>query len=109
MNGQAAFTGRADLTTVAVLNVPPARVSSVSFSDGAVTHWHSHEGGQVIYVVSGTGRYCERDGTETELLAGQHVITAPGVEHYHGAAVESDLHHIAISSGKTTWKETPEQ
>ena len=108
MSGEPAFTGPADLETLALFDISPSRTSSVKFEDGAVTNWHSHEGGQVIYVVSGSGRYCERGGTEKPLVAGQHVIAAGGVDHYHGAAEGAALHHITVSAGETTWKEAPE-
>ena len=107
MSDQPAFTGDVSLDPVAELTVSPVWVNSVRFPNGAVTHWHSHEGGQVLQVVSGEGWYQERGGQQRDLRPGDTVVTAAGVEHWHGAAENANLVHVAISSGETRWGEAP--
>jgi 4-carboxymuconolactone decarboxylase len=104
----AAFRGEAVLTGLATLETSPVKVSSVEFPPDAVTHWHSHEGGQLLYVISGAGRYQERGKAVRPLRDGDVVVAAPGVEHWHGAAPERALSHVAVSSGETTWGEAPD-
>lgn len=85
----------------------PVRVSRVHFPRGVVTHWHRHEAGQVLVIVEGTARVQTRGGP-VELLgpADTHIV-APGVDHWHGAADEGPMTHIAISGQATTWGDAP--
>jgi quercetin dioxygenase-like cupin family protein len=108
MSNQPAFTGSASLEPVTELPALPVRVNRVSFVDGAVTYWHSHEGGQVLQVVSGEGRYQERGGEVRPLRPGDTIISAAGVEHWHGAANGTDMVHIAFSCGASDWGDAPE-
>lgn len=78
-------------------------VSNVFFAPGARTYWHSHERGQVLSVVSGTGLVC-RDGDLIHVLhAGDIIWSPPGERHWHGAAAATSMLHGAISLGTTTW------
>jgi quercetin dioxygenase-like cupin family protein len=78
-------------------------VNNVFFAPGARTYWHSHERGQVLSVVSGTGLVC-RDGDLIHVLhAGDIIWSPPGERHWHGAAAATSMLHCAISLGTTTW------
>jgi quercetin dioxygenase-like cupin family protein len=76
----------------------------VTFRDGARTRWHSHEGGQLIYVLDGRGRVATHDD-EAVVGPGDLVAAAPGEEHWHGAADGADMSHLAISFGEASWGE----
>ncbi len=78
-------------------------IGSIFFEPGSRTYWHRHGGGQVLYVTHGQGRVCSRDGKGGVIAAGDVVHIAPGEEHWHGAAPDSYLLHLAISLGKTEW------
>lgn len=94
-----------------VLSQPDAhavRVLVVSFEDGARTHWHSHEGGQLIHVIEGEGRVQTRGEPPAELREGDVVIAEPGEEHWHGAAPGAGMRHLAVSVGQTRWLEPPD-
>ena len=80
-------------------------INSVSFAPGARTHWHSHDGGQVLVVTSGAGRVYDRDGSGSPISAGDVVFIEPGVEHWHGAAPDSYMVHLAISISGHDWLE----
>lgn len=101
------FAGTAELSPLTAFVEGPVKVADVSFTDGAVTHWHSHEGGQVLLVCGGNGRTQERGGPVVALSPGDVVVVAPGVEHWHGATVGCDMRHVAIHGGVTTWGEAP--
>lgn len=96
------FTGRvwADPVLAAEDGVT---VNAVFFEPGARTHWHTHEIGQVLYVTNGEGYVRTREGTGGRIAAGDVVHIAAGEEHWHGAARESYLLHVAISLGEATW------
>ena len=88
----------------------------VTFEAGARTHWHSHPLGQTLIVTSGRGltQYRSADGTlspiET-LLPGTVVVCPPNVMHWHGAADDSLMSHIAVSEHSeqpVTWGTAPE-
>ena len=91
------FTGDVYIDAVAAAPAP-ARTSAalVHFTPGARTHWHTHPLGQTIFVTEGVGR-CQRDGEPVqEIRPGDRVFFEPGENHWHGAAPERLMVHIAI-------------
>jgi quercetin dioxygenase-like cupin family protein len=91
------FTGTVYLDAVATPS-DQSRVlaSSVHFTPGARTAWHTHPNGQTIYVTEGVGR-CQRRGGPVEVIRpGDRVFFEPGEEHWHGAAPDRFMTHIAI-------------
>ncbi len=89
----------------------PARVSGalVVFDPGARTAWHMHPLGQTLIVTAGTGRVQRWGDPVEEIRQGDVVWIPPGQKHWHGAAPDSSMTHIAISEqldGKTVdWME----
>ena len=77
----------------------PSRVSagSVTFEPGARSAWHTHPAGQRLIVTAGTGRTQQWGGPVEELHAGDVVWCPPGVKHWHGAAPNSPMTHIALT------------
>ena len=91
---------------------PPARVRStrVAFEPGARTAWHTHPLGQTLYVVEGVGRVGTAGGPVREIRAGDTVWIPPGEKHWHGAAPDRAMAHIAMheadeSGSNVTWME----
>jgi quercetin dioxygenase-like cupin family protein len=80
-------------------------VNTVSFTPGARTHWHTHERGQLLYVVSGSGFVALRGARAQPIRAGDTVWISPDEDHWHGAGPDSPLVHIAVSLGTTDWGE----
>jgi quercetin dioxygenase-like cupin family protein len=76
----------------------PARVrgASVSFEPGARTAWHTHPLGQTLIVTSGCGRAQRWGGPIEEIHPGDVVWFPPGEKHWHGAAPETAMTHLAI-------------
>jgi quercetin dioxygenase-like cupin family protein len=91
------FTGAVYIDTVAV----PARssrlsASSVHFTPGARTAWHTHPNGQTIYVLEGVG-LARRHGGPIELIRpGDRIFFEPGERHWHGAAPNRFMTHLAM-------------
>ena len=73
-------------------------VGMASVAPGGATPPHVHIGGQVMVVVSGRG-FVETDGRREELVPGDVVIAAPGELHVHGAAADSPLAHLTVTTG----------
>jgi quercetin dioxygenase-like cupin family protein len=70
--------------------------SSVHFSPGARTAWHTHPKGQTIYVTEGVG-LAQREGGPIEVIRpGDVVFFEPGENHWHGAAPNHFMTHIAM-------------
>lgn len=78
-------------------------INTVVFTPGARTHWHSHERGQILQVLSGRGLVQSEGGPVEELLAGDTVWVPAGEKHWHGASPEAYMTHTAISLGTTNW------
>ncbi len=76
----------------------PARVKAlrVSFEPGARTHWHTHPLGQTLHVLSGLGRVQAKGGPVRVIRAGDTVWIPPGEKHWHGAAPDAFMVHLAI-------------
>ena len=83
----------------------PVACAKVHFAPGARTAWHSHSQGQVLYVLEGLARVMERDGTTADVRAGESVVCAAGVEHWHGAAPGHFMTHLAVHGGVVEWAE----
>jgi len=79
----------------------------VHFSPSARTAWHTHATGQTIYVLEGVGRVQRRGGAVEEIRAGDRVFFEPDEEHWHGAAPDRFMVHIAMiaapEEGPTIW------
>jgi quercetin dioxygenase-like cupin family protein len=91
------FTGDVFIDTVAVPSEPSRlAAASVHFTPGARTAWHTHPNGQTIYVTEGAG-LCQRRGGEIEpIRAGDRVFFESGEDHWHGAASNRFMTHIAM-------------
>lgn len=99
------FTGpvkRRDLGRVDALN---GSCLVVAFEAGVRNSWHRHAGGQVLYVTDGVGRVGTRQGEVAEVRAGDLVEVPPGEEHWHGAADNEPMTHLALNFGETDWLE----
>jgi quercetin dioxygenase-like cupin family protein len=105
------FTGAVFIDSVAA---PSGRsrlsASSVHFTPGARTAWHTHPNGQTIWVTEGVG-LCQRRGRSIEVIRpGDRVFFEPGEDHWHGAAPARFMTHLAMlevdDEGKpATWGE----
>jgi quercetin dioxygenase-like cupin family protein len=70
--------------------------SSVHFTPGARTAWHTHPNGQTIYVTEGIG-LCQRQGGSVEVIRpGDRVFFEPGENHWHGASPSRLMTHLAM-------------
>jgi len=91
------FTGAVYIDTVAA---PSGRsrvtASSVHFTPGARTAWHTHPNGQTIFVLEGVGRAQQRGGGIEVIRPGDRVFFEPGEEHWHGAAPDRFMTHLAL-------------
>ena len=76
----------------------PARIRSawVRFEPGARTAWHTHPLGQTLHVTAGVGRVQSWGGLIREIRAGDTVWFPPGEKHWHGAAPNMAMTHIAM-------------
>jgi len=92
------FTGAVYIDTVAApYGASRVSASNVHFTPGARTHWHTHPNGQTIFVLEGVGRCQRRGGPVEEIRAGDRVFFEPGEDHWHGAAPNRFMLHVAIA------------
>jgi len=99
------FTGSARVEMLYTpAGIDRTSAGSVTFSAGARTAWHTHPLGQTLIVTAGIGRIQRSGGPIEEIRVGDVVHIPPGVKHWHGAAPDSAMTHIAITEvqeGKT--------
>jgi quercetin dioxygenase-like cupin family protein len=107
-----AFTGDVYVTPI-YSGTEPSRmtVALVRFTPGAHTNWHRHAVGQTLHVTEGVGLVGTRDGAVVRIHAGETVICPPDEEHWHGAAADTFMSHLAMlenlpdGGDPTTWLE----
>lgn len=112
-NPAAQFAGDVWLDPIALPHVPGQTmvVATVRFAPGARTAWHSHVHGQYLRVTQGVARFGGRDGKIIEVHPGETLYTPPGEEHWHAAAPDCFMEHIAMlqngedPAATTTWGE----
>ncbi|HEX3254229.1 MAG TPA: cupin domain-containing protein [Gaiellaceae bacterium] len=91
------FTGSVFIDAVAAPS-GSSRVSasSVHFTPGARTAWHTHPNGQTIYVLAGIGLAQCRGGPIEVIRPGDRVFFEPGEDHWHGATSNRFMTHLAM-------------
>ncbi len=104
------FTGTVWMDAAPAGPSPDAGLFRVLFEPGARTNWHTHPDGQILYVVTGEGRAQKEGEPVVYINPGDIVYFAPGEKHWHGAAPDSFMVHIAVnpainSDGGTNWME----
>ncbi len=91
------FTGAVYIDPVAVPSgTSRLSASSVHFTPGARTAWHTHPNGQTIFVTAGIGLAQRRGGPIEVLRAGDRVFFEPEENHWHGAAPTRFMTHLAM-------------
>ena len=79
------------------------RTTRLKFPAGSRSNWHTHTNGQLLMIEEGKGRTQERGGPLREMLPGQPWWTKAGVEHWHGAAPDTDALQLTIYEGDVKW------
>lgn len=87
---------------VTMAQIDGVTINTVNFTPGARTFWHHHENGQILQVLAGRGYVSAGDELRV-IRQGDTVWCPPGEEHWHGAAPDSFMTHVAISLGQTVW------
>jgi quercetin dioxygenase-like cupin family protein len=91
------FTGAVYVDAVAAPSgASRLSASSVHFTPGARTAWHTHPNGQTIFVLEGVGLAQRRGGAVEVIRPGDRVFFEPGEEHWHGAAATRFMLHLAM-------------
>jgi len=81
-------------------------VALVHFQDGAVTHWHTHPGEQVLLVTEGQCRFGNEAGDGGIAQIGDLIHFPPGEKHWHGALEGASMTHMSITTvGGPNWME----
>jgi quercetin dioxygenase-like cupin family protein len=80
-------------------------INTVDFTPGARTFWHRHGSGQILQVLAGRGLIQSEGEPVRQIVAGDTVWVPPGERHWHGAAPDAFMVHVAISLGATEWEE----
>ena len=91
------FSGNVYIDTIAEPSEPSRlAAASVHFTPGARTAWHTHPNGQTIFVTEGVG-VCQREDGPIEVIPpGDRVFFEPGESHWHGAAPDRFMVHVAM-------------
>ncbi|MSU89093.1 cupin domain-containing protein [Rhodobacteraceae bacterium 2CG4] len=110
---ESTFTGSVRLDPIASApDAPGVRANLVSFAPGARTHWHSHTHGQVLHLTQGAGLIALRGEAPRPIRAGDSIWIPPDVEHWHGAAPDTAMTHVAMQPSpqgdETDWLEPVE-
>jgi len=102
------FVGQSYL---APLSTSQVGIFNVTFEPGCRNNWHIHHeksgSGQILICISGRGYYQEWGKEAQELHPGDVVNIPVGVKHWHGAACDSWISHLALEvpavEGSNEW------
>jgi 4-carboxymuconolactone decarboxylase len=95
------FTGSVKVEMLYTPATPErASAGSVTFMPGARTAWHTHPLGQTLVVTAGVGRVQREGGPVEEVRVGDVVHIPPNTRHWHGAAPDSAMTHIAVTEAQ---------
>jgi quercetin dioxygenase-like cupin family protein len=93
------FTGQVSVTPLfSATSYSATSGGQVSFTPCARSAWHTHPAGQTLIVTAGSGWVQEWGGSKQQIAAGDVIVTAPGIKHWHGAAADTPMTHIAIQN-----------
>ncbi|HZD67148.1 MAG TPA: cupin domain-containing protein [Acidimicrobiales bacterium] len=91
------FTGAVHLDPIATPAGPSRlQASNVHFAPGARTAWHTHPRGQTLHVTEGICLTQRRGGPVEIVRPGERVTVEPGEDHWHGAAPDRFMSHLAL-------------
>jgi quercetin dioxygenase-like cupin family protein len=94
------FTGDVWFDVIAKGEEPSRmRVNTVRFAPYARTAWHCHAVGQTLHVTDGIGLVQSRGGKVIEIRPSDTIYTPPGEWHWHGAAPDHFMIHLAMWEG----------
>ena len=104
------FDGQSYLAPISLEQVP---IFNVTFEPSCRNHMHIHHaksgGGQLLICVGGRGWYQEEGKDAVELTPGKVINIPANVKHWHGAAADSWMSHLAIEiageEASTEWCE----
>lgn len=92
------FTGHVTVESRFSSQTPDGyRGGIVNFDAKARTAWHTHPFGQTLIVISGRGLVQSEGEAVQEILPGDVVWIPAKERHWHGAAPDSPMSHVAIS------------
>ena len=104
------FTGNVTIGSMFSSEGGEYKGAVVNFEAGARTNWHKHPKGQTLVITEGEGRAQSEGGEVKKLMPGDVVWFPAGEKHWHGAAPNSKMSHVAIQSSNdpdevVTWME----
>ena len=104
------FTGTVRINPLFQAEAPGrAAGAAVTFEPGARTAWHTHPAGQTLIVTAGRGRVQRAGGPVEDIRPGDVVWFPAGEKHWHGAAPDVAMSHIAVQEAidgvAVTWME----
>ena len=97
------FSGLASMARIDWLSEQPVvDMYRVAFQPSARTDWHVHSGLQLLLVIEGRCRVQQEGEPIQEVAAGGAIRIEPGERHWHGAAPDAMMTHLAINVDATT-------
>lgn len=92
------FTGKVTVDMLfAASKDLPAGAAYVNFEAGARSAWHTHPLGQTLLIISGTAWTQEWGKDIQEAHAGDVIVCPANVKHWHGAAPNTPMVHLALT------------
>lgn len=97
------FTGVATMARLdGVSTDPEINVYRVAFNPRSRTAWHTHSGIQILLVIEGTCRVRSEGEPIQEVSEGGAILISAGEKHWHGAASQESMVHLAINVNTST-------
>jgi len=92
------FTGKVQVRPVVdAAQMGSTSLGEVVFSPGSRSNWHTHPGGQALYIVEGCGWTQREGGPVTKICKGDTAYVPAGVKHWHGGTASSGMTQLAVT------------
>lgn len=84
-----------------------ANASLVTFEPCSRTHWHTHEKGQLLIILSGEGVVKIEGQKAIKAVPGEIIKIDSDAKHFHAGGKNTQMAHISVMGvpNKTTWLE----
>jgi len=92
------FTGTDVTKQSLVSDIKDLDLYIVNFGKGIRNRFHTHNGDQVLIIISGKGIVATAKENRI-VTTGDIVVFEAGEKHWHGAAEDSEFSHIVITKG----------
>ena len=79
-------------------------ISTLTYGEGVISKWHTHPGGQMLYVLSDSALIGSVATGTMRAAKGEFFATPANERHYHGSIEGEPAQLLSLTWGVTKWE-----